>query len=230
MAKLLLDHGADPNAGVDSCEVALTMAGRHHGEQARPLQQLLIERGAFLPPYALNRAQLGRAIRERHPVMQDDEFVRNVLAQRDGRLLDLCLDADPTLLERMEYPQSSALLRRLLTRGLNPRQTDWQGRTFLHTAAENGDVAGAKLLLNAGADIHAREREFHGTPLAAAVRTYRADHAASAERGRTMMEFLLKHGARANLPDDGDWATPLAWATRLGHHELAALLTAHGAT
>jgi ankyrin repeat protein len=45
-----------------------------------------------------------------------------------------------------------------------------------------------------------------------------------------MIEFLLRRGARANLPDDDDWATPLAWATRLGNHEVVALLKAHGAT
>jgi ankyrin repeat protein len=44
-----------------------------------------------------------------------------------------------------------------------------------------------------------------------------------------MVELLLKHGAKPNLPDDPPWATPLAWATRRGHTQIAALLTQHGA-
>jgi hypothetical protein len=44
-----------------------------------------------------------------------------------------------------------------------------------------------------------------------------------------MVELLLKYGAKPNLPDDPPWATPLAWATRRGHAQMAALLTQHGA-
>jgi hypothetical protein len=40
-----------------------------------------------------------------------------------------------------------------------------------------------------------------------------------------MVKFLLRHGARKRLPDDPEWATPLAWATRREHHEIARLLS-----
>src|SRR5258708_5734805 len=39
-----------------------------------------------------------------------------------------------------------------------------------------------------------------------------------------MIEFLLRRGAKPNLPDDPPWATPLAWATRRGHQEILDLL------
>jgi hypothetical protein len=45
-----------------------------------------------------------------------------------------------------------------------------------------------------------------------------------------MVEFLLGRGAKPNLPDDPPWATPLAWARRRGHGEVAGLLERHGAT
>ena len=45
-----------------------------------------------------------------------------------------------------------------------------------------------------------------------------------------VVELLLKRGSQTNLPDDPPWATPLAWATRRGHGEIAEVLTRHGAT
>jgi ankyrin repeat protein len=44
-----------------------------------------------------------------------------------------------------------------------------------------------------------------------------------------MVEFLLSRGAPVNLPDDEPWATPLAWATRRGHSQIAEYLRAAGA-
>jgi hypothetical protein len=86
-------------------------------------------------------------------------------------------------------------------------------------------------LLNGGADIDAREIEFQGTPLAAAVRVCcAAKDPERAERGRQMVEFLLKRGAATNLPDDEPWATPLAWARKLELAEIEKILLKHGAT
>jgi len=44
-----------------------------------------------------------------------------------------------------------------------------------------------------------------------------------------MIEFLLARGAETTLPDDKTWATPLAWATRRGHRQVAEILRAAGA-
>ena len=46
---------------------------------------------------------------------------------------------------------------------------------------------------------------------------------------KEMVEFLLARGAPANLPDDPPWATPLAWAERREHTEIAEILRKHGA-
>ena len=68
----------------------------------------------------------------------------------------------------------------------------------------------AAIFIDHGADLHARDEEICSTPLGWA-----------AKFGQTpMVEFLLRRGAKPNLPDDPPWATPLAWATRRGHHEI----------
>jgi hypothetical protein len=40
---------------------------------------------------------------------------------------------------------------------------------------------------------------------------------------------MLERGAVLNEPDAEPWATPLAWATKMGHEELAAFLRERGA-
>jgi ankyrin repeat protein len=63
IAKLLLEHGANPNAGVDSSECCLTIGSIYHGDQAKHLQKLLRQYGAYIPPYRMNAEQMKRAIR-----------------------------------------------------------------------------------------------------------------------------------------------------------------------
>jgi ankyrin repeat protein len=237
VAQMLLEHGANPNAGMDSSECCLTICKIYHGNRARPLQQLLRKYGAYTPPYAMSKEELKEAIRGGHEVVRHEEFLGNVIAKRDGKLLDLYLDSDPTVLDRMHhwsgitYPKSPALVRKLLARGLDPNRTDWLGRTFLHACAEQGDRSVAAVLLDAGAQIDTREVEFQGTPLASAVRSCcRSEEPKQVERLRRMVEFLLQRGASTNLPGDETWATPLAWATRYGRGDLVKLLQKHGAT
>jgi ankyrin repeat protein len=199
VAELLLNHNANPNAGVDSCECCLTIGEHYHGDRAKPLQQLLRRHGAVTPPYAMSARESRQALGDDH-------------------------EADPANV--VACPRSPALVRKLLARGLDPNQTDWLGKTFLHECAARGDRSVAAVLLDAGADIDAREVEFQGTPLAAAVRSYCAvEDSKQAERARRMVEFLLERGARTNLPGDEPWATPLAWAARYGRGELVELLT-----
>jgi len=79
--------------------------------------------------------------------------------------------------------------------------------------------------------MNAREVEFQGTPLAAAVRAWcRNADPKQAQRIRQMVKFLLKRGAATNLPGDEPWATPLAWATRFGRGDIVELLKQRGAT
>ena len=239
IARLLLEHGANPNAVVDSCGCCLTIGEVCHGARARPLQQLLRSRGAYTPPYGMSVREMMTAIRAGHEVVRDGEFLDNLLGKRNAKLLEAYLDGHSTTLKPMnswggvDYPRSPALVRMLLARGLDPNRPDWLGKTFLHACAENGDTSIAALFLDAGADINARDFEFSATPLATAVRheprCKEADRTRQAQRRRRMIEFLLKRGAATDLPDDPPWATPLAWARRLGDGEIEGVLLRHGA-
>lgn len=228
VAELLLKHGANPNAGVDSSGCCLTIAEVCHAERAASLQQLLRRHGAYTPPYAMNVQEIKRAIRAGHKVVHHEEFVASIMAKRDASLLDLYLDSDPTVPRRLwsgAYPQSPALIRKLLDRGLDPNNPDWLGRTLLHFCAARGDQSTASVLVKAGADINARDLEFQGTPLATSVRSLcEKGDPSQHERRRRMVKFLLKHGAATELPGDEPWATPLACAMRCGSSDIVDLL------
>jgi len=121
------------------------------------------------------------------------------------------------------------MLRTLLAHGMSPDVMNWQHQTLLHHVCVSQDYRGrdrtdgaierAAILLDAGANISAREHEYRSTPLAWAARTNALEVAA----------FLLSRQAPTNLPDDEPWATPLAWAERRGHAQMSALLRRHGA-
>jgi ankyrin repeat protein len=91
---------------------------------------------------------------------------------------------------------------------------NWLRITPLHQAARTGDLEKAKALLDAGADLTARDEHLRSTPLAWAAKFGQ----------REMVALLLARGAPRSLPDDPAWATPLAWAKKRGHEEIARLL------
>jgi ankyrin repeat protein len=235
VARLLLEHGANPNAGLDGCMHCVNITRVYHGEQAKPLEQLLRRHGAYTQPYHMSVRQMKKAIRDGHEVIRHPEFLGNMMDKRNAELLDLYLDSDPTFVDRMgdelTIPWSAVQVRKLLARGLDPNRPDWLGKTFLHACAARADRSIAAVFLDAGASINARGLEFHETPLAAAVRSgLGSKEPELAERRRRMVEFLLKRGAATNLPDDEPWATPLAWARKLGLADIEEILLKHGAT
>jgi ankyrin repeat protein len=91
---------------------------------------------------------------------------------------------------------------------------NWLRISPLHEAARKGDVPEAKKLLDAGADLTARDEHLRSTPLAWAAKFGQLE----------MVKFLLERGAPKTLPDDPPWATPLAWAIRRGRDDVAKLL------
>jgi ankyrin repeat protein len=235
VARLLLEHGANPNAGLDSYMHCVNITRVYHGEQAKPLEQLLCRHGAYTQPYHMSARQMKQAIRDGLEVTRHPEFLGKLMEKRNAKLFDLYLDSDPTGVDRvadeLAFPWSAAHARRLLARGLDPNRSDWLGKTFLHACAATGDRSVAAVFLNAGADSNARGLEFNETPLAAAVRSgLGSKEPELAERRRQVVEFLLQRGVATNLPDDEPWATPLAWARKLGVADLEENLLQHGAT
>ena len=110
---------------------------------------------------------------------------------------------------------------------MDPDLPNWQRATPLHDLCGRDGRGRARphrtecatILLDAGANISARDEDYRSTPLAWAARNNLPD----------MVEFLLARGAPTNLPDDEPWATPLAWAIKRGHTPIEALLRAAGA-
>lgn len=232
LAELLLNRGADPNAGVDSCGCCLSIVRVHFPKSYRPLQDLLRRHGAHTPPYDMSVAEMKQALLTGHQVIRDEEFLGCLLEKKNTTLLDLLLDVDPQVTDRMHvhagviYPRSAKLVRQLLDRGLDPRRPDWLGKTYLHACAENGDLAIARLFLEAGANIDAKDLEFGGTPLATAVRCYPIGESAHrAQRQTRFIRYLLQHGAAVAMPDDEPWSSPIWWARKLGLAQIESMLT-----
>lgn len=225
VAALLLERGADPNAHSDSSGCCLTIVKDKHPEACGPMQELLRQYGAFLPPYALSNAELAQAITEDGPALRDEGFLHELMDRDDPALWRLVMDQRPGLIEDLcltdiwsgSHPTDPGVVRALVEAGLDMNRPNWIGRTFLHRAAEKGDLQTARLYLELGADLDALELEHGGTPLAAAAREGQSE----------MVRFLLEHGADAAAPADSPWGQPLAQAERAGQAEIAALLREH---
>ena len=238
-AGLLLEHGANPNAGADSSGCCLTICEAYHGTRAEPLQSLLRAYGAFTPPYDMDDSELKQALRDNHPAINHEEFLGNVMSKCDEELLELYLAFDPLMPKKMGFwgdvvdAGFTKLIHKLLDHGLDVNRRDWVGRTFLHGCSESFDTTIAAVLLDAGADINARDVEFRETPLAAAIRADSScldeDRSELEENRMRMVRFLLNRGAATNLPDDETWATPFAQARKRGLVEIEELLLKHGA-
>lgn len=103
-----------------------------------------------------------------------------------------------------------------LESGIKVRSGGGQGGTPMHWMAFNGDVAGVRQLIVAGADIDDRVQS-GSTPL----------HLAAYNGHTAVARLLVEHGAKVNAKTKAG-ITPLDWAQRNGHEEVAMLLIAHG--
>jgi ankyrin repeat protein len=83
----------------------------------------------------------------------------------------------------------------LLDHGVNANDTNGLGMAPLHILANEGTTSAANWLLDRGADINLRDRDFESTPLAWAARAGREE----------MVRFLLSRGAKVTLADDEPW-------------------------
>jgi ankyrin repeat protein len=188
IVQLLLDHGADPNLPEEQYapKGKALYSAVYHGHY--DIAKLLLEHGAFPNPPVESSGDALWVSQEWRP---------------DKRMEQLLLSygAKPTKGHGGED---------------RPREAhNWLRISPLHDAARKGDVREAEKLLEAGADLTARDDHLRSTPLAWAAKFGQLE----------MVKFLLRHGAPTSLPDDPPWATPLAWATRRGHDEIARLLS-----
>jgi ankyrin repeat protein len=112
--------------------------------------------------------------------------------------------------------EHTSVVELLLAHEADVNAADRHGLTPLHyaTLANNRDVV--KSLLYHGANANAKDNEVGDTPLIlAAGKGY-----------KEVTELLLEHGADVNAADN--IGTPMAWAMRAGHADVANLLRQHG--
>lgn len=132
-----------------------------------------------------------------------------------------------------------------------PAKTDPDGTTALHWAAHNEDLAGARKLVAAGADVKAANR-YGETPLSLAAANGNgalvelflkagADANAALPGGETMLMLaaragkveavraLMKAGANVNAREAKSGQTALMWAAAEGNGEAVGALLAAGA-
>jgi len=216
IAKLLLERGAYPSPPVESSADALSIAKMNKDER---MAELLCSYGAARSVDLLSYygdVETAAAIFAVNPALADDPHALSQAADNGHEaFVRLMLHHQPDLAKRMSgAAKTRELSEFLFGRGANPNTANWLGITQLHQYARSGDVDGAALFIDHGADLHARDEDICSTPLGWAAKFGRAE----------MVELLLSRGAKTTLPDDPEWATPLAWAKRRGHHEVVELL------
>jgi ankyrin repeat protein len=181
IVRLLLDHGADPSLPEEQCAPkgkALYEAVMHGHYE---IAKLLLERGAFPNPPVESSGDALWVAREFRPNKRIEELL-------------LSYGATP--------PEGDG------GEGWPTEAHKWLRISPLHQAARNGDVPEAKKLLDAGADLTARDEDLGSTPLAWAAKFGQLE----------MVKFLLERGAPARLARS---PSSLAWLaiprSRWGH-------------
>lgn len=221
--RLLLDHGADPNARSQEGRTALLIAARQPG--SLPVIKLLLAKGADLRAKdnagggALHLAAETGDLEMLHFFLEKGADVNaralpHYGAPRFGRPPE-GMDKGPkkvdgpTPLMIAAYSGSVESVRLLLERGADPKAKATRGffADSLAASVQQRDPSIARMLLEHGADPN--NRDFRGaTALILA--------AAADEAGPEMIRLLLAKGADLNAKDNmGN--TALAWAKKRGN-------------
>ena len=237
LAKWMLQHGADPNSGW----------GTAKQRTDRTLYEEAVVRGNA--PMAELLAQHGARVRA-DSLTDDDRFVIAALAM-DVPAVRAAVSARPELLrtpralfEAVEHDRADVVAL-LLDLGVSPDVDDPSngGNRALHVAAFHGSDACARLLIERGAEVDARERNHHAIPLGVAsfaghtqmialLGQYSSDVWELVYTGRVeRLRELLAQKPELAKTVNGAGETPLMWlpADSAAASEIAKLLIAHGA-
>lgn len=235
LADWMLKHGAGPN----------TPFGSHPGVSAKTLYQeallhgytemanLLVRYGAMpvAPPSDL-LDQLIEAARDKQRKRLEELLARHPEFRRDRRLLDAALGDD-----------RADVLALLLDAGVSPDVGDHHGIRALHMAAAMGAETCARVLIERGADVDARDSRYHGSPLTWAAHygmhamidllgQHARDvwHLTYTGRLDRLRDVLRDEPERAKVVGS-DGSTPLMWLPDDAHSalEITRLLLQHGA-
>ncbi len=223
IAKKLLAAGADPNAAVESSGNPTEAAFN------RDMRELMYRHGGkvgFTQYFHENNVDVIAAVLQNAAPhflhsMAEEGFTHAVSNSYDT-LVHLMLNAGmrvpPVLTSCQTYLwHDLELCELLLQHDMDPNLPNWQSMRPLHLMAQKNYVAGAKLMVKYGANPSLIDEEYRTTPLGWAALFGSKEYA----------EYLLERfpdrsvHEPSNMPE---WAQPLAWAERRGHHELVKLL------
>lgn len=249
MAEILLRRGADPNAHVDSSGSSVYSAFSHRQWE---MAELLRQHGGIVSADIAAIYRRTDLAREVLAAGDPDGNVAQELLRfaADGGAPEIVSMA----LERIDWPRDDSrwfgmlsqplsfwnhipwlyagnkefdrstylTCFRLILERCDPNVRGGFGRTVLHEVGAMGDhitdeeaAPFATALLDAGARTDVRDELLQSTPLGWACRW-----------GRTSVaKVLLERGADPVENGAEPWATPRAWAEKMGHRAIAALLT-----
>jgi ankyrin repeat protein len=239
ITRLLLDRGADPNANVYASGWPLHNAWNHKDDSVK---RLLLERGARRHPYMVSASHDVAAAAELlrgHPAEElAQELAWSAADHGCPEILELALphlpwpSADPRWHWVLIQPIRGAgvdssrneghfrSMAALLRHGVDPNIARF-GQTALHFAAAHhsglpaSDRARfAAQLIDHGARLDRRDDLLRSTPLGWAARWGHVE----------LVEMLIRRGAPVHELDADPWATPAAWAKKMHHPAILALL------
>jgi ankyrin repeat protein len=241
ITRLLLDHGADPNANVYASGWPLGNAWNHPDDSVK---RLLLERGAKRQPYMVSAS---------HDIVEANRLLKENPSEQLARELAWsaadhgCPEIVELAIALLDWPASDyrwhwiliqpirgasadssrneghfRCMAALLRRGVDANISRY-GQTVLHfAAAYHSNLSGqdrarfAGMLIDHGANLDLRDDLLRSTPLGWACRWGRLE----------LAQRLIERGASVNEPDAEPWATPIAWAKKMNHQAIVSLLEA----
>jgi ankyrin repeat protein len=225
MARVLLEHGADPNAPVFTSG-SPTYAAYHGGSPRRHVADpgmiaLMVKHGGWIDAASvgyLREVEIARRMLagELDPHLEFGTFSGQTVAEQilwsgaSGRSADIVRMA----LERIDWPRDDPRWFWMLWRPL-PGHEDLND-------AEQADCRESFRLILERCDPNLRTRESGQTMLHEVIAR---DHGV----GVSLASILLDAGAHTDVRDEFLKSTPLGWACRWGRVELVKLLLARGA-
>ncbi len=218
MARLLLERGADPNAGVWT---AGSPAYRAYVGGNPETIALLEQHGGWIDPGSAGYARQTEIARrmlagEIDPHLEPNDFSGRTVAEQLlwGGASSLCAEIVRMALEHLDWPPNDPRWFWMLWRPV-PGHEDYDAR-------QQAECCECFKLILARCGPHHRAADYGQTML---HETVSRDHGV----GVQLATILLDAGARLDIRDELLKSTPLGWACRWGRVEMVKLFLARGA-